>query len=370
VAVAVTALRDLALEAAIAERPDERGGYEVYADWLDERGDPRGEWIHVQLATEDRPGDAELRQREQDLLATHEAEWLGRLSSSGYWPTVPIQVAWRRGFVHRAEVRTQYETEEAALIYRELAALPAAALLRELRASVACSYGGGGDDDSSLIEALRDRPLPTLRVLELDPFEFQLSWTHVGDLSRANAALARLEALTIGAGRITLGAIDLPELRRLRLESGGLRAHVLASLAAARWPALETLEVFLGTSEYGGTCTPVDVMPILAGATLPLVTRLALCNGTFGDELAVAATRAPILSRLRALDLSLGTMGADGAAAIVEHAVAFAHLDELDLSENYIPDAACERLRAVLPNAKLAGQRHEDEYGRFVSVSE
>jgi uncharacterized protein (TIGR02996 family) len=49
-------LRDPTLESAIAERPDERGGYEVYADWLGERGDPRGEWIHVQLAIEDRHG--------------------------------------------------------------------------------------------------------------------------------------------------------------------------------------------------------------------------------------------------------------------------------------------------------------------------
>jgi len=111
-------------------------------------------------------------------------------------------------------------------------------------------------------------------------------------------------------------------------------------------------------------------VPILAGANLPHVTWLALSNGTFGDELAVLATRAAILPQLRTLDLSLGTMGIAGANAIADNAAAFAHLDQLDLEKNYIPAEGCARLRAVLPNVKLAGQRHEDEYGRFVSVSE
>lgn len=39
-------------------------------------------------------------------------------------------------------------------------------------------------------------------------------------------------------GRLTLGKIDRPKLRSLRIETGGLRAHALESIAAAAWPEL------------------------------------------------------------------------------------------------------------------------------------
>src|SRR5437763_15011358 len=65
---------------AIREQPDDDGPRLVYADWLDDRGDPRGEFIRVQCdlakfdpADERRPA---LASRADDLLADHEAEWL------------------------------------------------------------------------------------------------------------------------------------------------------------------------------------------------------------------------------------------------------------------------------------------------------
>src|SRR5262249_17473029 len=49
-----------------------------------EQGDPRGEFIQTQIALED-PGRSpperdRLRQREQELLAAHQAEWLGEIA--------------------------------------------------------------------------------------------------------------------------------------------------------------------------------------------------------------------------------------------------------------------------------------------------
>lgn len=60
----------------------------VYADWLDEQGDPRGEFIRVQcelhtrtdLSIADR---AALTRREQTLLARHFSEWAAPLLSAG-----------------------------------------------------------------------------------------------------------------------------------------------------------------------------------------------------------------------------------------------------------------------------------------------
>lgn len=54
----------------------------VYADWLLERGDPRGELIQVQIAIARAVGSAAvneraLRARERQLLEAHQEAWLG-----------------------------------------------------------------------------------------------------------------------------------------------------------------------------------------------------------------------------------------------------------------------------------------------------
>src|SRR5579885_649141 len=55
----------------------------VFADWLDEHGDPLGEFVRVQLELEplrdrlDDPRVRDLMRREADLLARHREAWLG-----------------------------------------------------------------------------------------------------------------------------------------------------------------------------------------------------------------------------------------------------------------------------------------------------
>ncbi len=62
------------LLAAIRAAPDDDRPRLVYADWLQERGDPRGEFIALQLAN---AGDAWAQRREQKLLRDHTRAWLG-----------------------------------------------------------------------------------------------------------------------------------------------------------------------------------------------------------------------------------------------------------------------------------------------------
>src|SRR5829696_347512 len=69
------ALREL-LEAALVADPDDLAAHAAYADLLMEEGDPRGEFIHVQLALEDESKKA----RERELLDVHERAWLGELA--------------------------------------------------------------------------------------------------------------------------------------------------------------------------------------------------------------------------------------------------------------------------------------------------
>jgi uncharacterized protein (TIGR02996 family) len=357
---------NLELEAAIVADPDAREGYAVYADWLLERGDIRGELINVQLARELAPEDPDLLRREQELLAKHGEGWLAGATS----PLFRVEVSWRRGFIDTAVIHGAYKSDDASRAYRMLVDAPAARVLRRLVIAAGLSHHGDPPDDVSVLEALRDHPPPALRSLEITAFDDQLAWTHVGELAIAGPALAGLEELAIIAGRMTLGRLDVPRLRRLHLETGGLPGHVLADLAEASWPSLESLVIFFGTEEYGGSCTPAGVEPILAGDLLPAVTELGLCNGEFGDELAVRVCSAKILPRLHRLDLSQGTMGPDGARALLAHADRFAHLEALDLSQNYLPGAMEPELARLCPAVKLGHQKVEDEWGRYVSVSE
>lgn len=76
-------LHDPFLKEILAD-PDDPGPYAVYADWLTERGDPRGEFIHIQLQLEDenlRTADRkELQKREKQLLSRYQEKWLGDYS--------------------------------------------------------------------------------------------------------------------------------------------------------------------------------------------------------------------------------------------------------------------------------------------------
>ena len=62
-----------ALEEALQADPDDRAAHAAYADLLTEEGDPRGEFVSVQLALEDEALPAarrdELKERERALLA-------------------------------------------------------------------------------------------------------------------------------------------------------------------------------------------------------------------------------------------------------------------------------------------------------------
>jgi uncharacterized protein (TIGR02996 family) len=105
---------------AVLELPDDDGPRLVYADWLDERGDPRGEFIRVQCElarlAEDDPRRGELQAREGALLTAHRREWNQPLYqlltetspsiSHRERREIVRRCTYRRGFVEGVAVRT------------------------------------------------------------------------------------------------------------------------------------------------------------------------------------------------------------------------------------------------------------------------
>lgn len=68
---------------AIRSHPDDDTVRLAFADWLDEHGDPVGEFIRVQIELEpirfriDNPRAVELHRREDELLRRHRDDWVG-----------------------------------------------------------------------------------------------------------------------------------------------------------------------------------------------------------------------------------------------------------------------------------------------------
>jgi uncharacterized protein (TIGR02996 family) len=83
----------------IIEHPDDESLRLIYADWLDERSDPRGQFIRVQcelarLPTAD-PRRAALEARERELLAAHSEDWVRQLDLVMTWESALALFKWR-----------------------------------------------------------------------------------------------------------------------------------------------------------------------------------------------------------------------------------------------------------------------------------
>ncbi len=104
------------LLAAIIQSPADDAPRLVYADWLEENGDPeRAEFIRVQIALALRELEPErktlLQRREKELLDQHCEHLAGPFASEG------VQWAFRRGFIHRFSHKGVYQSPVGGVGY-------------------------------------------------------------------------------------------------------------------------------------------------------------------------------------------------------------------------------------------------------------
>jgi hypothetical protein len=224
-----------------------------------------------------------------------------------------------------------------------------------------------GSDSSRTVAALikaRER-LPRLRALFLGDIlgdEFELSWIEHRDITGLFDAFPALEHFTIrGADGLELRPIKHARLKSLAIEASNLQKEVVRAIGASKLPALEHLEIWLGTDTYDANTTPADLKGILQGKGLPALTHLGLCNSDIADQLPAALAKAPILGRLRSLDLSMGTMTDAGAEALLA-IPGLDRLESINLDENYFSEGMVERLESLHDGIEADAQQEPDEY--------
>jgi len=234
--------------------------------------------------------------------------------------------------------------------------------------------GGSAEVVQLLVSA--QAQLPNLRGIFLGDLiseENEISWIVQTDVSPLLLAYPSLEHLRLrGTGELSLGGRLVHEkLKSLTIETGGLPPALIQEVFSSKFPALESLELWLGTPSYGGEVAVADLQPLLSGSLFPALKHLGLRDSEIVNEIAEALSSAQILSRLDSLDLSLGTLSDEGGKALLENP-ALKRLKRLDLHRHYLSKQLMTVLKREFPGVNVEEPQGSDTSAddRYVAVGE
>jgi hypothetical protein len=281
-------------------------------------------------------------------------------------------------------IRCDYDDEEDAVI--RLERFLEDAKVGELEALVFGQwYSEMSDDDSSrIIEALvaaknKLTSLKSIFIGDISSEDCEISWIRQSDVSPILQAYPQLEILQVrgGDGLVFSPPIRHNNLNALIIETGGLSKDTVAQIFNMNLPALEHLELWFGSEDYGGNCWVEDLNPILFAEKFANLTYLGLRNSQFSDEIATTMVDSPIINSISVLDLSMGTLSDVGAEKLL-NCSAVENLDILNLSDNFISEEMVDRLcdRLSKSDVRVLVDRQEKEnddsyiHGRYCTVTE
>jgi uncharacterized protein (TIGR02996 family) len=314
--------QDEAFLQSIREDPDDDGLRLIYADWLEERGDPRGEFIRVQVElARTPPSDPRVslwKEREHELLATHRDTWVRPLREMLQDDVASLR-DWRLvgGSRHdRDEMLRRGFPEKLMLTVRTFAER-GGSLLRLAPLRHLCLWGAG--ESGAAATLARCPHLATIEILEFN------------DYFRSPLDAAGMRELAASP--------HLGKLRQLLLYGNNLGSAGAAALASAPWLArLRVLD--LGDNGLG-------VAGVAAFSTLPQpgnLTVLSLNRCGLGNEGVSVLVHCPLLTTVEALRLSDNGITDQGAAVLASSPL-LSRLRTLDLERNAISEAGWQALR-------------------------
>lgn len=331
-----------ALEAQIEDDPDDLAPYRVYSDWLQSRGDPRGELIAVQAELSRL---RELERASAALMREHREHFLGPLAQWQWDAGSPITATWELGFIHRLSasllVDSMSERALADLLGRVLDH-GSARFIRGVH--VFCSYPAQLAPVLAVLS--RGKRSASLRALHLGETDLMLARKSelpaIGNVEPILAAYPRLREVVLN-GRARLGRVRLPRANRLVLADCDEGA--VTSLLAAEWSHLEVLELALARDDSGTGQLLGALGDVLTPARLPRLRTLHLCG--FPPSFSGQVVASDLMEQLASLALTQGSADAQVAEQLYPRAVALGGLEELDLTDNHLGERDLRRLREL-----------------------
>jgi uncharacterized protein (TIGR02996 family) len=373
------------------ENPEDDTPRLIFADWLEDRDDPRGPFIRLQCQLA-RLSDLDtrcidLRSQEEALRTAHAVNWCDPLKN------LPGVLTFERGLLR---LRLRQAADQRRLTRGFRASADALAWLEELRLGVA--------PPTKLMEWLEpimshftslDLTTPAAEMASLSTSFSPPAASNNGptewivcDQLRHLRRLSLSGRMLQGAGVEALARSSLDNLRELQLAYTGLSDHGAEQLAVAGWlPGLTSLNLkhnhiedkgllhllprlqasalrrldlgynlltekglrwLLAGSSLLGRLETLDLcgnklcgagMKALAGVTGPgRLTHLNLSANGLEDDDVVALAGSPLLAQVRTLNLSTNRIGRRGAEALAQSPY-LGRLQFLDLGYNELEDA-------------------------------
>jgi uncharacterized protein (TIGR02996 family) len=394
---------------ALAADPDDEAGWHAFADYLAERGEPRGEFMQVQIALENeslsKAGRDALKKEEARLLKKHQREWLGPLAACTvdaepvtFWrgkqvKGAPVAHRFARGWLSRlafhdltvAEARALAQAAQARLI-RELVVeqvKPEAPV--DSHADYIDSYYESGPDvpadlgpyDVPGLHALCRCPhLGSVRVFRLGEGVERPDWNQGNEYYNCHTPgqlahhlvkqMPNLEELYLLAHQVDANkifALPMPKLRVLQLYHS--YDYPLDRLAANK--SLTNLTTLLchphaleydENDERGAYIRLAHLRAVCRSQYLKSLTTLQLRLTNFGDEGAKEIVESGILKRLRVLDLQGGCITDEG-AKLLAGCPDLKNLEFLNLRLNALTKAGENAIKKTGVKADVSAQHGE-----------
>jgi hypothetical protein len=337
---------------------------QVLGDELVEQGDLRGE--SIALAFHDPPAWEAWRDE-------HDTELLGATLASMIAKEI-ADVEWRHGLVER--VRFYPWPYDYANFTDALGPALTGPALRLLRAVECGALETNGDLNGFWDHLPAMLTLHAIRVggaTHRHGDEHQISWLGAGHVGLGASIQPNLRELWCRGSWPDFDGLESETLESLTVVSSTLSPDAVRDIVRAPLPCLTRLELATGDGEYGPSAALDDFSELLGGGRFPNLVHLGICNAPFTNELVPALARSAILPRLRSIDLALGVLDPDGAAALIAVRDRFAHLESIELGDNPIPQAVREELARALPAVRFARDgwwRSEIKSRRYVSITE
>jgi uncharacterized protein (TIGR02996 family) len=381
--------QDEALEQGLIADPHELVRWAAYSDYLTEQGDPRGEFMHVQLSLEDEkltPAQRKaLKKKEAELLKKHEKTWLGAIAELNLEAD---RYSFSRGWLNRLAFET-LSVEQARILVKA----PEARLLQELvvektayeapegsgESYIDTHYAPGPDvpedvethQGPGLYPLCRVPWLKSVRVFTLgerSEQEYQNCHTP-GDLAyHVVKQMPNIEELLLLAHNVDANKIlplPMPNLHVFELFHS--KSYPLERLALNKTVTdLRVLRCHPHGLEYddeekGAYIRLAQLKAVCRASHWKNFTHLCLRLTDFGDAGAKEIVESGVLKRLKILDLQGGCIS-DKGAELLAKCPDLKNLESLNLRSNALTAVGIDKLKAT--GVKVdATQQHSDTSG-------